>query len=116
MDYFGYREPDNPKVHHTAEEYSKENKIKFKSSFVFTIVRNKYQQLVSMYFYCREKYQFVKEMTFEEFVFSDNPNVLHLKDVLKQTKYIFGENKEILVNFIGNINNCQESFSQIIFV
>lgn len=35
MDYFGYREPDNPKVHHTAEEYSKENKIKFKKFFCF---------------------------------------------------------------------------------
>ena len=113
MDYFGYREPDNPKVHYTAEEYNKENKIKFKSSFVFTIVRNKYQQLVSMYFYCREKYQFVKEMTFEEFVFSNDVNVLHLRDVLRQTKYIFNQKKELIVSFIGDINNCQESFSQI---
>jgi glycosyltransferase involved in cell wall biosynthesis len=36
MDYFGYREPDNPKVHNTAEEYSKENKIKFKRN-IFSI-------------------------------------------------------------------------------
>ena len=66
-----------------------------------------------MYFYCREKYQFVKEMTFEEFVFSNDVNVLHLRDVLRQTKYIFNQKKELIVSFIGDINNCQESFSQI---
>ena len=48
-----------------------------------------------MYFYCREKYQFVKEMTFEEFVFSNDVNVLHLRDVLRQTKYIFNQKKEL---------------------
>ena len=52
-------------------------------------------------------------MTFEEFVFSNDVNVLHLRDVLRQTKYIFNQKKELIVSFIGDINNCQESFSQI---
>ncbi len=113
MDYFNYREESNPRVHWTADHYINDNPSKFKQCFVFTFVRNIYQQIVSMYKYSKLNYEITNKLSFEEFVFSENQDANKLKHILKQKMYIYDKKLTNRTDYIGDINNAQHHLKKI---
>jgi hypothetical protein len=105
MDFFHDRSGDKNKIHWTVKQYKRENKKKFLQCFVFTFVRNIFQQVVSMYEYSKFVHDFIKEISFQEFLFSDNSILQRLRHAVKQKNYIYDNNINC-VSYIGDINNA----------
>lgn len=105
MDYFKDRNGDEKKIHWSAAQYRKENKVKFLQCFVFTFVRNIFQQLVSMYEYSKFLHSFIKNISFQEFLTSDNVICQRLRQAVIQKNYIYDKNINC-VSYIGDINNA----------
>lgn len=112
MDYFNCRENAQSRVHISAIKHHAANPEKFQKSFKFTLVRNTYEQLVSMWKYFTNLYDNLYGESFYDFIMSDKPGLFSLREQSKQLPYIT-INKDIAVNYIGSVNNIKEAFFDI---
>ncbi|HED4593320.1 TPA: sulfotransferase family 2 domain-containing protein [Campylobacter jejuni] len=112
--------------HVRALDYIKQDKNKFESYFSFAFVRNPFDRMVSAFHYLKKgggndydknwANENLKDFdTFEQFVLAlQNKNVkdkiLSWQHFTPQYKFICDENKNILVNFIGKLENINNDF------
>ena len=105
--------------HKKAFEYKKSNPTDFNKYFKFTFVRNPWGRVVSFYHYQIKRgwdyYPFDETIPFKEFVKN------WLKKMPGQTKlnthpcydWISDENDDLLIDYIGKIENMQQDFDTI---
>ncbi|HEF2527483.1 TPA: sulfotransferase family 2 domain-containing protein [Campylobacter jejuni] len=112
--------------HVRALDYINQDKNKFESYFSFAFVRNPFDRMVSAFHYLKKgggndydknwANENLKDFdTFEQFVLAlQNKNVkdkiLFWQHFTPQYKFICDENKNILVNFIGKLENINNDF------
>ncbi|HEF3642180.1 TPA: sulfotransferase family 2 domain-containing protein [Campylobacter jejuni] len=112
--------------HVRALDYINQDKNKFESYFSFAFVRNPFDRMVSAFHYLKKgggndydknwANENLKDFdTFEQFVLAlQNKNVkdkiLSWQHFTPQYKFICDENKNILVNFIGKLENINNDF------
>ncbi|MCW1330317.1 sulfotransferase family protein [Campylobacter jejuni] len=112
--------------HVRALDYINQDKNKFESYFSFAFVRNPFDRMVSAFHYLKKgggndydknwADENLKNFdTFEQFVLAlQNKNVkdkiLSWQHFTPQYKFICDENKNILVNFIGKLENINNDF------
>ena len=87
---------------------------KFASLFSFAIIRNPWDWQVSLYKYMLKEeahfqHELVKELgSFEEYIKWRCKN-----DVTCQKDFIYSENNELLVNYVGRYENLESDFNKI---
>ncbi|RTI85100.1 sulfotransferase family 2 domain-containing protein [Campylobacter jejuni] len=112
--------------HVRALDYINQDKNKFESYFSFAFVRNPFDRMVSAFHYLKKggRNDYDKNWadenlknfdTFEQFVLAlKNKNIkdkiLSWQHFTPQYKFICDENKNILVNFIGKLENINNDF------
>ncbi|MCW1872674.1 sulfotransferase family protein, partial [Campylobacter jejuni] len=112
--------------HVRALDYINQDKNKFESYFSFAFVRNPFDRMVSAFHYLKKgggndydknwANENLKDFdTFEQFVLAlKNKNIkdkiLSWQHFTPQYKFICDENKNILVNFIGKLENINNDF------
>ncbi|EDP7219545.1 TPA: sulfotransferase family 2 domain-containing protein, partial [Campylobacter jejuni] len=112
--------------HVRALDYINQDKNKFESYFSFAFVRNPFDRMVSAFHYLKKgggnngdkiwADENLKNFdTFEQFVLAlKNKNIkdkiLSWQHFTPQYKFICDENKNILVNFIGKLENINNDF------
>ena len=78
--------------------------------FKFTFVREPYSRAVSNYFFLK----YNNKINFNKFLkkkFNKITDIWHF--TLPQSRHIYNNKKELLVDFIGNFENLQEDFNNI---
>ncbi|HDZ4294319.1 TPA: sulfotransferase family 2 domain-containing protein [Campylobacter jejuni] len=112
--------------HVRALDYINQDKNKFESYFSFAFVRNPFDRIVSAFHYLKKgggndydknwADENLKDFdTFEQFVLalknrSIKDRILSWQHFTPQYKFICDENKNILVNFIGKLENINNDF------
>ena len=83
----------------------------FNSYFKFSFVRNPWSRIVSIY----RHFDFHRYMTFETFLEDQLPILQQERNyfVMPQVKYLFDEEGNSLVDFIGRFENIQEDFELV---
>ena len=86
---------------------------KFAEYFKFTIVRNPYDFLVSLYHYIKQSpnhrnYQTVNSLTFKEFIINETKNNCHL-----QSDFITNNDGKLIVDYVGKLEHIDYSLSHV---
>jgi hypothetical protein len=111
--------------HMSYVELVEKNFVKQKfntDAFKFTFVRNPYDRAISLYEYYRLLNRLEKSVSFDEFsslvkneeyqklgLFNDG----HLSHCNKQTSYLYNSSGELIVDFIGKVENITDDFKHI---
>jgi len=112
----------NRSHHASATDYKKEDEIKFSQAFSFAITRNPYTRLYSAYNYLKSggmnnidrawwELYLAKYDSFEDFIIGgglDNAIQNNAEHFIPQHKFIFDEKGNLIVDYLGNIENIQE--------
>lgn len=117
------------KSHATAKEikdycYENGGKFYFDTAFKFSFVRNPFDWIVSLYEFIRnnpnhDNYEEVKNLNFSDFC---SWNIKNIKDKKENpngnfntlTEFLFDKNGELLVDFVGKIENYDEDIKVIL--
>lgn len=106
-------------AHLTAIEYKKYVYLSsnlYEKYYKFSFVRNPYSRLVSEYKYA----SYTRGMTFKEFVKNGFPKKDIFSDqyrhIMPQYEFIYGRNGELLVDFVGKLENFQRDFDKICLI
>lgn len=111
--------PSNFLQHITASTLKKIDRISFDDYYKFSFVRNPWDRFVSSYsnkdpdLVDRAENQGIKlsDATFEEYVYlTENIKHPHLSS---QFEYLFGEDGECIVDFIGRFEKIEEDFELV---
>jgi len=101
------------KKHSSALEYKKYIGNDFKKYFKFAFSRNPYDWQVSMFRYMKEhinhkQHNIVKDFNFDEYI-----EWRCSEDLNYQSDYILDNNKNIIVDFIGKVENIYEDMNEV---
>tara|TARA_Y100000389_G_C17454498_1_gene517151 strand:+ start:1353 stop:1988 length:636 start_codon:yes stop_codon:yes gene_type:complete len=106
-------EIDNIKKHSQAIDYKTYLKDDYAKYFKFAFVRNPFDWQVSQYFYMKEKkvhfqHEIVKNMNFRDYIVWRCQEDLQL-----QTDYLLDSNNNVIVDFIGKVENIQYDIKKV---
>lgn len=108
-----YRGIKIPK-HEVAQKCMKiVGKKKFDKYFKFTVVRNPWDRMVSMYHYRLSRKQIPQDTSFNFFVENFRTVFKHGRLNSSQAKYIYNENEELLVDYVGRFECLQQTWKEI---
>lgn len=103
-------------AHLNAEEYVRYghlSKIHFDSYFKFSFVRNPWDRVLSEYFYRNYHHRY----SFEDFIISGFPEKNNYSDAYRhiqpQYEYLYDQNGNCMVDFIGKFETLQSDFNYI---
>ena len=118
-----YGEPRKGKTRHLSISQILHNDSQISNYFRFTFVRNPWDRCVSLFNYRVQKRSLYKDLCFNEFIqslkentfkewYKNNYNNLKSGPVsCPQVFFLYNENEEIKMDFIGKFENLQEDFN-----
>jgi hypothetical protein len=112
----------NKSHHATAMDYLNEDRDKFNATFAFAITRNPYARLYSAYSYLKSGGMNIVDLawwdlylrkygSFEQFITQGGLDIAiqnNAEHFIPQHKFIYNENKKLLCDYVGKIENIIE--------